>query len=76
MNGVMKWFFWLCGSTAVLVGMSAVLAGTVDQDIGVTVQGLGIMFASAVPFSTADYFKVRHLKASLATNEGTSRSRS
>ncbi len=76
MNAVMKWFFWVCGSTAVLVGMSAVLAGTVDQNIAITIQGLGIMFASAVPFSTADYFKVRHLKARLATSEGASRSRS
>ncbi len=66
MNSVMKWFFWLCGLTAVLIGMSAVLAGTVDLSIGVTIRGLGIMLASTIPFSMADYFKVRRLKAELA----------
>ncbi len=68
-NTVMKWFFWLCGSTAVLIGMSAILAGTVDQHIGVTIRGLGIMFASTIPFHTADYFEARRLKTELSASK-------
>ena len=74
-NTVMKWFFWLCGSTAVLIGMSATLAGTVDQHIGVTIRGLGIMFASTIPFYTADYFGARRPRAGLSTSKAASHNR-